>query len=176
MSASNTHLPCRRIFTPVAHIVRENEYDQTITSKGKTYRVPAKTRCTISLDGVGSHKEIWGDDVHDFKPTRWLGSNGKDDTSDAWSSASKFEPPVKGAFVPWGGGPRICPGMKMAQVEFLSVLWTIFSAYRVEISLNDGETIEQGKRRILGVVNDSTPRITLQMNKPEGVTLKWSKR
>lgn len=169
----------RRIFTPVAHIVRECDHEQTLTSKGKTYRIPAKTRCTISLDGVGSHRAIWGDDVYDFKPSRWMENSEKldqDSVVNGTANASNLEPPVKGAFIPWSAGPRVCPGMKMAQVEFLCVVWTVFSTYRVEPSLKDGETMEQGKERIQDVVNDSSPRITLQMNKPTGVTLKWSRR
>jgi hypothetical protein len=66
--------------------------------------------------------------------------------------------------------------MKMAQVEFLSVIWTVFSGYRAEPALEMGEKIEEGRARMAAVVKDSAPKLTLQMNRPADLRLKWIPR
>lgn len=45
-------------------------------------------------------KDIFGQDADDFKPERW-----ETQTIPAWS------------FLPFNGGPRICPGRKYTQKE-----------------------------------------------------------
>jgi hypothetical protein len=64
----------------------------------------------------------------------------------------------------------------MSQVEFVAVIATIFKRYRVAAIPEKGETIEDAKQRLREVMNDSQPRLTLQMNKPQDVKLRWSKR
>jgi hypothetical protein len=66
--------------------------------------------------------------------------------------------------------------MKMAQVEFLSVVYTVFQAWRAEPVLAAGETMEEGRERLRGVINDSGPRLTLTMNRPADLKLKWTRR
>jgi cytochrome P450 len=78
--------------------------------------------------------------------------------------------------MPWSGGPRVCPGQKMSQVEFVAVIATIFKRYTVAPVLEKGETVEAARERLRGVMLDSQPRLTLQMNKPHEVKLKWSRR
>lgn len=64
----------------------------------------------------------------------------------------------------------------MSQVEFVAVITSIFSRYRVAPILENGETLEVAKERLREVVKDSQPRLTLQMNRPRDVKLKWSRR
>lgn len=162
---------------PVAHIVRECALEQTVTSRGKTYHIPANTRCTLSLDGVGAHRDVWGDDVFEFRPSRWSVEDDKLTTSSKTAQVPKLEAAgSKDSFLPWSTGPRFCPGMKMAQTEFLSVVYTIFSEYRAEPALAVGESLEQGRARIVAVVNDSQPMLTLQMKHPEDLKVKWVRR
>lgn len=40
--------------------------------------------------------------------------------------------PSPGAFIPWATGPRNCPGVKFAQVEFVSVIASLLADSRVE--------------------------------------------
>lgn len=84
--------------------------------------------------------------------------------------------PAKGTFLPWSSGPRMCPGQKMSQVEFVSVIATIFRSCSIAPALAEGESHEQGKERLLKVIANSRPSLTLQMTSPDQVTLKWSKR
>jgi len=66
--------------------------------------------------------------------------------------------------------------MKMAQVEFLSVIWTIFKDYRVEVVRLENETGKEAQQRLWNVMLDSEPRLTLQMRKPQNAVMKWSRR
>lgn len=61
----------------------------------------------------------------------------------------------------------------MAQTEFLSVIYTIFSKYRAEPALEEGESLDHGRSRMAAVIEDSQPRLTLQMNRPDDLKLKW---
>lgn len=64
----------------------------------------------------------------------------------------------------------------MSQVEFVAVIMTIFSRYTVAPVAEKGETMEEAKERLRCVMEDSQPRLTLQMNNPQEVKMKWSKR
>jgi cytochrome P450 len=167
------------MFTPVAHVVRDCGSEQTIRNGDNIYRIPAQTRVTCVLQGIHKQENVWGDDQADFHPTRWMTLNKTSTTSAAPASvphAPDLQPPLKGAFLPWSAGPRICPGMKMAQVEFLSVIWTIFKEYRVCATQLDGVNLEQAQHRLRDIVLQSEPRVTLQMKKPEDAVMTWSRR
>ena len=76
----------------------------------------------------------------------------------------------------WGEGPRVCPGKKFAQVEFVAVMAALFRDWKVSPKLQRGESSEEGKQRVMQVVNDSRVFITLQMIHPTRVGLVWTKR
>lgn len=50
--------------------------------------------------------DLWGDDSTEFRPERWEG-----------------QPKLLSKFVPFGGGPRICPGCKFNNVIILFKDW-----------------------------------------------------
>lgn len=171
------------MFTPVAHVVRDCTNEQTIRGGDKIYRIPAGTRVTCVLQGIHEQTQIWGQDQADFRPTRWINSVGLNGTSSTTPAvptsvpqAPNLQPPVKGAFLPWSGRPRVCPGMKMAQVEFLSVIWTIFKEYRVSATQLGSESLEQAEQRLRNIMLHSEPRITLQMKKPQDAVMTWISR
>ena len=64
----------------------------------------------------------------------------------------------------------------MSQVEFVAVIATIFRGYTVAPVLENDERAEEAKDRLRDVMKDSQPRLTLQMNRPQDVKLKWSRR
>jgi cytochrome P450 len=105
--------------------------------------------------------EIWGADVSQFKPSRWFDDNGNLIT------------PPKGTFIPWSGGPRICPGMKMAQVEFVATFATLFRSARCEPLLVGEETNKEARKRLENIMADSMQKLTLQVKDPKAVKLKW---
>jgi cytochrome P450 len=81
-------------------------------------RVPKGT--TIFLSAWVTHRDgRWFEDPLRFKPERWL------------DGGEKRVP--KGAYFPFGGGPRICIGMGFAQVELAFVLAMIAQRYRLDL-------------------------------------------
>ena len=81
-------------------------------------------------------------------------------------------------FAAWAAGPRICPGMKFAQVEFTGVLSTVLRKVRVAPSTKGDEVSEvAAKKEVLGLVRDSANiGATLSMRRPEELWLKVSRR
>lgn len=61
--------------------------------------------------------ERWWDAPDEFRPERWLGSS--DDRPEY-------------AYVPFGGGPRHCIGMRFARMELQLALATILQRIRFE--------------------------------------------
>jgi hypothetical protein len=66
--------------------------------------------------------------------------------------------------------------MKMAQVEFLAVIFTLFGKYKVEAVPKDGESLVDAQERLQNVTADSFPRLTLQMNNPKDAVMRWTPR
>jgi cytochrome P450 len=115
----------------------------------------------VSAQSMHLDPTIWGADVAEFKPTRWLDAVGNLIT------------PAKGTFLPWSGGPRVCPGMKFSQVEFVAVFATLFRSARCEPLRRAGETGEQARKRVEGIMANSVSKLTLQVRDPKGVMLRW---
>jgi cytochrome P450 len=78
--------------------------------------------------------------------------------------------------MPWSSGPRTCPGQRMSQVEFVSVIMTLFGRCSVEPVVEEGESVEQAREKLLRLLQDSQPVLTLQINRPKKVRLKWVSR
>lgn len=83
--------------------------------------------------------------------------------------------PAKGTFVPWAEGPRNCPGQRFAQVEFVAVLGTLFSAHRLKPVLSNGRTAEDAKKDLLSMADGAgISAVSLQMQEPKKVALQWA--
>ncbi|TVY84310.1 Cytochrome P450 monooxygenase lepH [Lachnellula suecica] len=62
------------------------------------------TIVAINIWGLHHDKDIWGDDANDFKPERWVGKRP------LWE------------FVPFIGGPRICPAQQQVLTQSIYLL------------------------------------------------------
>jgi cytochrome P450 len=82
--------------------------------------------------------------------------------------------PVKGSFVPWSDEPRVCPGKRFAQVEFVAVIARLFHRQRVHPVPESGEDSAAARERTLDVVKDSHMTFLLQMRDPSRVSLAWT--
>jgi hypothetical protein len=122
--------------------------------------------CAVHVNFMALHtcRSTWGADALDFKPTRWINSSGG------------FYIPPRGTYMPWSSGPRTCPGQKMSQVEFVSVVMTIFRRCNVEPIPRSGQSMKQAREDLLGLAQDSTSVLALQMNRPEDIRLRWTRR
>ncbi|WP_348610497.1 cytochrome P450 [Halobaculum rarum] len=86
------------------------------------YRIPAGTN--VSLPIWRLHRDPrWWDDPETFDPSRWI-----EDDPDR----------PEYAYLPFGGGPRHCIGMRFASLELRATLATVFGEAEFE-ALADGE-------------------------------------
>lgn len=89
-----------------------------------------------------------------FRPSRWI--NGL-------SSNTPLLRPEKGTFVPWAAGARVCPGQKMAQVEFVAVIMTLLKRCKIEAVPLSGEVQSDIMNRLDQRLNNSIWRTVLEM-------------
>lgn len=161
------------------------------TSSGATLRVPAKTR--INIDSMALHVlPVWagvnresdppfvqnrnppdGEMVPDeraFRPSRWINPPG------AAARTVHYLPP-KGTYLPWGTGPRVCPGQKMAQVEIATVLLQILRDHRVEAcGRAGGETPAQAADKFRAALRDVVWGGILQVKRNPGLYVRFARR
>lgn len=64
----------------------------------------------------------------------------------------------------------------MSQVEFVAVMATLFGKCVAEPMPRSGESMEEARQRLLDVMQDSQPVLTLQMNRPTDVHIQWRER
>ena len=182
-----------RLFPPVPHVHRETTAPQTLQTMTGPIHVPAGTRVYINSLALhilpswrdtnresdppflrsASHETTAGPDELVFRPSRWLNPPG--------SAQTHYHPP-KGTWVPWAMGPRVCPGIKMAQVEFTAVMLTMLQKHRIEAVPLAGENTGAMGKRLDARLQDSRWVTVLQMNgvfeprEGEGLCIRLSRR
>lgn len=109
--------------------------------------VPPKTYVTPNVYAVHTDPRWWGPDSMVWKPTRWI-------TKDANGKEVLAEPPQGALFAPWLAGPRICPGKKFSQVEFVAVLVGLLRKYRLQPKVRPGQTKEEAQANLLSAIDD----------------------
>lgn len=190
-----------RLYNPVAALSKVNATSESLplTIAGKQYQIPPGVFVIVNTMAAHTLPKHWGSDSLSWNPKRWIAASSSSPSSSsvsepapaasaaANSSGNKAEqeegetihdPSPKGAYKPWSEGPRVCPGKKFAQVEFVAVMATLFRDWTVRplVLQEKGESEEEARDRVLRVVEDSKVTITLQMQKPETVGLVWKRR
>jgi cytochrome P450 len=112
----------------------------------------------------------WGPDALDFNPARWICPSTERDVGET------IKAPPRGTYLPWSFGPRMCPGQKMSQVEFVTVIATLFRRCTAEPASKEAEDKGEARQQLLALMQDSQPVLTLQMNRPNDVYLNWKGR
>ncbi|KEF51793.1 uncharacterized protein A1O9_12130 [Exophiala aquamarina CBS 119918] len=173
-----------RLFPPLTHIARQTskDHDVTITTSKngngdtRTHFFPRGTIVYINTVALGLDTRTWGSDAKAFRPSRWL-VDASVQPGDSNATILNVKTPARGTFLAWASGPRACPGMKMSQVEFVSVFMTIFGQYRCEpVRIHDDETDAQVEARLEEVLQHSQPKLTLQMMRNKDLKVKWIKK
>ncbi|KAK5625756.1 hypothetical protein RRF57_001472 [Xylaria bambusicola] len=180
-----------RLYSPAPHVHREISSQQKLHTSIGTIRLPPGTRVYVNSlaihllpswrdinrqsdpDFVKSDPDVM--DEYIFRPSRWLNTTG---------SAHAIYHPPKGMFLPWAMGPRVCPGQKMAQVEFTAVLLAIMKGHRISATPLEGEGQAELEQRLDARLRDSRWVTVLQMNgvfgvkeeEGEGLSIRISKR
>jgi cytochrome P450 len=174
------------MFPPVIHIAKGIPSQQSLTTSSTvsithpvtevTHTLAPGTIIYINCIAVQHDPSIYGHNVESFRPDRFI----DDSNSKSEHVNSKIKSFGKGTFLAWSAGPRVCPGMKMSQVEFVSVFMTIFRRWRVELVRKDvggrRETVEEARERAREAMRDSQSRLTLQMNRPREVKVRFVER
>lgn len=159
-----------------------------LTLCGKDVAVPPDTIVQVDLASLHHDPSTWGEDRLAFRPDRWVPKTNnsisaeaetKKNASDSndraydWQSVSLVTP-TPGSFLPWTGGPRVCPGKKFSQVEFTRAMLGLFSGgRRVAIAEEKGETQEEAIARAQTIFRDPLISITLRMKNSEQIGLRW---
>ncbi|OAP58718.1 hypothetical protein AYL99_07808 [Fonsecaea erecta] len=159
-----------RLYSPLNGVPRwtGNSSQVLRIGGGRTVVLPPRTTVLANNAATQTDPKLWGDDAHVWRPSRWISSEKE-------GEESLLPGPRDGAaFLTWSHGPRVCPGKKFSQVEFVAVVAQLFRNHRVDPVLEVGEDMLDARRRIERVVEDSHVGLTVTMRHPERIRLKWS--
>ena len=92
--------------------------------------VPAGSSVTYSIYATGRMKSTWGEDCLEFRPERWMSSDG-----------NKFVMHDSYRFVAFNAGPRICLGKDLAYLQMKSVAASVL--LRHKLAVVPGHKVEQ---------------------------------
>lgn len=143
-----------------------------IRIKDKDLFIPQGVFASLNIYGVHSDPRWWGPDSLEWKPQRWIQIDPK-------TGRESINPTPAGfPFLGWNHGPRICPGKKFSQVEFVAIIATILRSYHVVPMQIQGKhkTPEQARDALLKVVEDSENSITPKMRRPGDAGIIFVKR
>lgn len=158
-----------RIWGPVQSLAKRSPEPQRIKISGHEYQIPPNTFMHPNFQVCHTNPDFWGADNMQWKPERWTrkDANGRESLMDA---------PDSTLFIGWSTGPRVCPGKKFSQVEYIAVLATILRSYRVKPAQSAGESFDQARKRLTGVLEDCYFMLTVKMKRPNDTGLVLEKR
>ncbi|ODA79240.1 hypothetical protein RJ55_04833 [Drechmeria coniospora] len=93
--------------------------------------VPPGTEVGINPYVAGRNKSVYGDDADEFRPERWLPSDGETATSPSYEARLKR---FNAADVAFGGGSHICMGRHFAFVEVYKMVATLLRHYDIALA------------------------------------------
>eukprot|EP00798_Chlamydomonas_sp_ICE-L_P014333 gene14333-20323_t len=111
-----------RLLGPAPMVFRQAETDMTLCSKGKEYAIPAGTKFEVSLFSTMLDPEEWRE-PEQFRPERFIKGSG-------WYKEGGH------AWMPFGGGSRMCVGKTFAVVELKLALFRLYQ--RLTFQLEPG--------------------------------------
>lgn len=160
-----------RLWGPLPEIARVPAGDgQTLHVGDREIFVPKGTYVSTNFFGVHTDPRWWGSDSLEWKPERWIAKDSK-------TGLETIAPPPAGAvFLGWSTGPRVCPGKKFSQVEFVAVIATLLHRFRLEplVMKEMGmRNSADATRALMDTVQKSQMVITTKMISPQtaGITL-----
>lgn len=160
-----------RLASPAPLFLRTPTSSQTLpitTIKGPS-EVIVRPGVQVGWHMYGGHlSPRWGPDALEFNPARFIIK----DTDGTESVAV----PDEVLFFPWAGGPRVCPGKKFSQVEFVALVANILSRYRVEAVAQENESEIEARQRLLSVMDQKYFNISSHFRRPEDAAVRFVSR
>ena len=94
-----------RLYPIVPTTIQKAETDQVIC----TYRIPKGTAIGPDFIALHRNENYWGSTCNMFDPSRF---DARISGDPSWYTVmdGKIKIPVKGSFLPFGDGPRVCLG------------------------------------------------------------------
>lgn len=160
-----------RLFSVISMQLRYSGNEtQVLRIKDKELKVPPHTYVTANYNALFWNPDLWGDDVAQFRPDRWIKEAGKPGDEAFNSSPGLVE------FVAWAIGPRVCPGKKFSQVEFVAVLASVLGRYRVNALEGPGEDSKAAQARLMRTILESQAFLAPIPTDQDGFGLTFMKR
>ncbi|KAF2106449.1 putative cytochrome P450 [Lophiotrema nucula] len=143
--------------------------DIPVMTPGGEKRIVVPPGTLVGLHQYGAHlSSRWGVDADKFDPRRFVSTNEKGNEI--------LTVPDGVAYLPFMFGPRICPGKKFAQVEFVAIVAQMLSEYRVEVLRKGNETEQAATARLMGTLKDKYFNISAHLKRPEDAGVRFVKR
>ncbi|KAJ6513336.1 cytochrome P450 [Mycena sanguinolenta] len=146
-----------RLYPPVSYLTRITRKDVVLTTStpvttldGSTTTeipIPAETNIIVSFLGSNRNPDIWGSDVLEWKPERWLSPLPQ-------SVADAHVPGIYSNLMTFNAGGRACIGFKFSQLEMKVILCLLVE--RFKFSLSDKDVIWQMSSVAAPAVEGST--------------------
>lgn len=119
----------------------------------------------------------WGADVHVFNPRRFVATDPNAAAGGQQAEGLTMPSDTDNAmFLAWVFGPRVCPGKKFSQVEFVAVVAQILSQYRIEVLIKEGQTAEEAKRQLSGVLGEKIFNVSTHLKRPGDAGVRFVRR
>jgi cytochrome P450 len=160
-----------RLVGPAPLLVRSPSTPQhlPITTPNGEATITVNPGTLVGGHFYGAHlSPRWGPDANIFNPKRFISISATGDEN--------LVVPEGTPYMPWLFGPRVCPGKKFSQVEFIAVVAHIISEYRVEMQRHDGESEAVAKSRLMGALDDKYFNVSTHLKRPERAGIRFVKR
>lgn len=95
----------------------DEQQQQQQEKRGESYLFPQGTVLSVPSFSLHHDEELWGPDVDEFLPDRWL----------------RLTPRQKVGFNPFSYGPRACVGQNVALMELALIVGTAFHRYEYQL-------------------------------------------
>jgi cytochrome P450 len=98
--------------------------------------IPEGTDIIVSIWYINRSPVIWGPDAAEFRPERWITSDGKPNQNGGASSNYNF--------LTFLHGPRSCIGQGFAKAEMRCLLATMVRSFEWTLAMDDGLVMPRG--------------------------------
>jgi cytochrome P450 len=143
--------------TSVREVMEDTYLDQWLLKKGAMLQMPSRV--------IHQDPALWGDDVEEFNPRRFLAENKQNRAKDV-------------CFRAFGGGKTLCPGRHFATNEVLAVV-AVFIARLDMKPVGDGkwEMPTSKNTNVAAVVMEPDVDVEVEITVREGMEgVKWHVR